>query len=319
MSVTEAPLNFLNVEDADDWIAMLCEGRSKHIQNWCRSTLRKHLLSRRNSKPVIRASDLTTPSVLLVMSSRTQSGVNLMLSRVHVARDSQLPAWATKYLNSKPEQPLLYFVCPAESVKNKLAHVLDYMQSELPDKPFRQTVDVLKAGVRAWDRRLAKQKLFGELSEGTEILEVKALADSNYRLVRLLTKQAYANEGAVMKHCVATYFGRKGVEIYSLRSLEVLGLASPKDNGYNAPSATIEILSGSVLRQIRASCNQDPTAEVSELLRAVAVELEWKKPVIERKPHPDDEDDEDEEDDDDDDDDDDDEDDEEDDGNDGEW
>jgi phosphopantothenoylcysteine synthetase/decarboxylase len=99
--------------------------------------------------------------------------------------------------------------------------------------------------------------MIASLSEGVEVMQSPALESTDYFMAKLLTKTAYKNEGAVMSHCVAGYFGRHGVEIYSLRNAEKA-----------KPCATIEVhrnKRGGTVQQVKAFTNKniDPVDEVA--------------------------------------------------------
>ncbi len=158
------------------------------------------------------------------------------------------------------------------------------------------TVEQMESAVKDWDKKLARQKLLQALSVGVTPVDPDFFQDDLF-LVKLDTKEAYKAEGAVMKHCVADYWGRKSSEIYSLRLLA-------EDA---TPLATLEVSQGTRIVQVQGPRNQ-PIAEEHEhllMLWSTMRGLEWRPGRVEYDDEDDDEDfdcdDEDEDDDDDDD------------------
>ena len=103
-------------------------------------------------------------------------------------------------------------------------HVIDYLVAENPKIKTANYEDT-KHNAEKW---IAIQIKKGEhIKETVEDTEIVLDFKDGFKIVQLIGKNAYEREGYLMRHCVASYFG-KSVKIYSLRD---------KDN---MPHCTIE-------------------------------------------------------------------------------
>lgn len=119
------------------------------------------------------------------------------------------------YLKKQPENRI------------EIEHILDYLKSnKSPSRLKKMSYDQAKRKADEWNKSL--QKKGKDLVETEEDVEDFLIKD-DYRIVKLKSKNSYQREGNLMSHCVASYYGKKEVEIYSLR-----------DNK-NEPHCTIEI------------------------------------------------------------------------------
>ena len=107
----------------------------------------------------------------------------------------------------------------------EVEHILDYLASDKrPRRLNRATYNQMKSNATKWTASLAKKGNHLDDADGVET--VLDFGDG-FRFVKLVSKEAYEREGYLMRHCVASYYGRD-VTIYSLR-----------DN-QNQPHCTIE-------------------------------------------------------------------------------
>ena len=249
--------NILNVEDIDKFVKRISRDRPEHVAVWLRSTfsrwLRKGCGTTRQCVCSKKFNDpITRMLVELAAAAVDKDGPALLAKHLHPVKVKELPDWA----QASMEDHELWYWSPTEADQEQYNHWIDYLMT-LPERDIRMTVDQLLVAVAAWDKQLAKQKMIASLSEGVEVMQSPALDSTDYFMVKLLTKTAYKNEGAVMSHCVAGYFGRHGVEIYSLRNAEKA-----------KPCATIEVRQnkrGKFVQQVKAFANKkiDPVDEVA--------------------------------------------------------
>ena len=95
-------------------------------------------------------------------------------------------------------------------------HIIDYLISgEAPKRLERATYKQIKANTDKWNRSLIKK---GNNISEEEDVDYKTILDfeDGFKFVKLISQNAYQREGNLMRHCVASYYGRD-VDIYSLR------------------------------------------------------------------------------------------------------
>lgn len=133
--------------------------------------------------------------------------------------------------------------------KNNILHIIDYFNSldnQNRSKIEKEPYKVIINKVAEWDKQLAanmeKAAVVGE--EGKDYETVMRFPDG-FSIVRLISKEAYKNEGDAMGHCVGGYCPDSGSIIYSLRS--------PKGTSH----ATIEYINKAI-RQIKGKQNAAP-------------------------------------------------------------
>lgn len=113
------------------------------------------------------------------------------------------------------EGPLSAWVKKKGENQQEIEHIIDFLASD--DRPKRLTYLSYEAAVEKaekWVEALAKKA--SEIKEGPE--DTKTVLDfgDGFKIVQLVGENSYQYEGAMMHHCVASYFGRNS-EIYSLR------------------------------------------------------------------------------------------------------
>ena len=105
-------------------------------------------------------------------------------------------------------------------------HVIDYMLSDkAPKRLEHATYEQMKNNTEKWNKTLIKKGK--KVKETEDDVEVILDFGDGFKFVKLVGKKSYEREGFLMRHCVASYFG-KDTEIYSLRDNE------------NNPHCTIE-------------------------------------------------------------------------------
>lgn len=136
------------------------------------------------------------------------------------------------------ETKLLY-----EHSQREVEQMLDYLilAKDAPTRLRKASIEQIKRLSDIWHERQTKK--------GHNIIEteqdVKVLIrwpKSGMTFVRLVGQSAYQREGALMSHCVASYYGQKDIKIYSLR------------DGNGMPHCTIEVRDNDV-NQIKGKGN----------------------------------------------------------------
>lgn len=111
-------------------------------------------------------------------------------------------------------------------------HIIDYLKSSQAPKRLRkmsyqQAINL----TQKWTRVLEKRgNNIRETSEDIKV--VKKFRKTGFSFVKLVGKRAFEREGAQMRHCVASYYGKDNCEVYSLRD--------PLNNSH----CTIEVVVG---------------------------------------------------------------------------
>lgn len=110
----------------------------------------------------------------------------------------------------------------------EVEHVIDYLvSSQGPKKLRRMSYPQAKEKAKAWTE--AQQKKGKHIKESNKDIEVIHKFQSGYKIVKLLSTDAYKREGFLMRHCLGGYGLNKNIEIYSYRDSK------------NDPHATFEI------------------------------------------------------------------------------
>lgn len=116
-----------------------------------------------------------------------------------------------------------------EKIKeHELEHIIDWMVSgAAPQRLLKMSVVDAKRKADEWAK--ANQKKGSGLEDSPEDISDYMTFDDGFKIVELLTKNAFQREGSLMSNCLGGYEPKSGVKIYSLR-----------DNK-NQPHATFEI------------------------------------------------------------------------------
>ena len=126
----------------------------------------------------------------------------------HIGNTPSLSTWIEQQLTNyidKSEHDI-----PVEEVE----HILDWIVMTAPKNLHNISYLQAKTKTEKWSQKLQKDASnITELPEDTEVvLDFK----DGFKIVKLVGENAYKREGVLMRHCVASYYGRD-VEVYSLR------------------------------------------------------------------------------------------------------
>ena len=118
-----------------------------------------------------------------------------------------------------------------EPEQSEVEHILDFLNSPKAPKRLRKmSYAQAKEGAQKWLDSLAKKGAnIVETEEDTEVIKIWK---SGFRLVKLVGEAAFKREGHLMSHCVSSYYGKEGMEIYSIRDSK------------NMPHCTMELVVG---------------------------------------------------------------------------
>lgn len=129
----------------------------------------------------------------------------------------------------------------------EVEHIIDYLKSDRsPKRLSRLSVEQAKVQSEKWTVSLNKKfKNFSQI-EADSSVEFFKTYDENMAWVRLVSKEAFSREGALMSHCVGSYYDRAAKKggIFSLRDEK------------NLPHCTIEVGTNLNISQIKGKANQ---------------------------------------------------------------
>lgn len=156
---------------------------------------------------------------------------------------SEVKNWINKnlanYLKNNPESV------------GEIEHIIDYFKAREKwcvdrNKSFNLIKMSYEQAVKLSNQWVSTLKKKGKDIVETES-DVETIIDFNngVRLVKLVGKSAFAREGHLMSHCVASYYGNDKVCVYSLRDKK------------NEPHCTIEIVKNGDVNQIKGKGNGD--------------------------------------------------------------
>lgn len=149
------------------------------------------------------------------------------------SRQAEVLEWAQRVLRKR--ERLDY---------TEVEHILDFLGSDRsPTRLRRASYEQMLKGAEKWQKSLEKRgERFRE--EASDVKRVLSYPASGMVWVRLVGRAAYAREGFLMSHCVASYFGKAGHYVYSLRDAE------------NKPHCTVEFsVNGNSIQQIKGKGN----------------------------------------------------------------
>lgn len=130
-----------------------------------------------------------------------------------------------------------------ETPQGEIEHILDYLES--PNAPLRflkMSYDEANRQAKLWVERM--QKKAGGVVETEEDTKVILRSKrTGMKFVQLIGEAAFKREGALMSHCVASYYGKQGTKVYSLRDAN------------NNPHCTIEVVGDNQIQQIKGKGN----------------------------------------------------------------
>lgn len=165
--------NVLNVKEVESWISQFDDHLTEHphILAWMHSTYRRWVLQE-SPWAVEVVVDAAGSSIIKVLHGLLRVAKlvpaetdlqALLADQMEFVESSKLPDWATA------TKDLKYVRCPTDV--GDVIHMLDYLKIHVPAKPMRHKVSHVETGIRIWDRRLARQKLMGSLTDGVEVID----------------------------------------------------------------------------------------------------------------------------------------------------
>ncbi|MEM9649862.1 MAG: hypothetical protein AAF969_15395, partial [Bacteroidota bacterium] len=99
--------------------------------------------------------------------------------------------------------------------QDEVEHILDYLVAdEAPSRLKKMAYSAALSNTKKWDA--ANQKKGKSIKETEEDTTVVLEFEDGFKWVQLIGENAYKREGFLMRHCVASYFGKSTI-IYSLR------------------------------------------------------------------------------------------------------
>ena len=132
--------------------------------------------------------------------------------------DSDVLDWINTHLKS--------YLANNKENQTKIEHILDYFASNArPKRISRMSYEQAKSNTKKWNKSLIKRGK--NITETDSDIEVVLNFNDGFKFVKLKSQRAYEREGNLMRHCVASYYGRD-VNVYSLRDED------------NKPHCTIE-------------------------------------------------------------------------------
>ena len=138
-------------------------------------------------------------------------------------------------------------------------HIIDYLISDdAPKRLNRATYDQMKKKTEAWVEKLNKKA--NKIKESEEDTEIVLDFKDGFKFVKLIGENAYKREGYIMRHCVASYYG-KDDEIYSLRDRN------------NEPHATLSKSSQQIKGKGNGSINPKYVKYVVKFLKYLGIEV----------------------------------------------
>jgi len=126
--------------------------------------------------------------------------------------------------------------------QTEVEHIIDFLNSDMaPVRLRKMSYSEAKNGAEKWTSLLVKR---GNSIDETDADVKKFIRyKSGYKWVQLVGENAFKREGALMSHCVGSYYGKTGVKVYSLRDPN------------NKPHCTIEVVGDSNIQQIKGRGN----------------------------------------------------------------
>lgn len=120
----------------------------------------------------------------------------------------------------------------------QIEHIIDYLDSDKsPPRIQYMSYEEAAHNTDKWTKTLIKKG--AHIGEEDGDLKVLKTWDDGMSFVQLVGKNSFNREGHLMKHCVASYYGKKDCFIYSLRDKR------------NEPHCTVEIVTQNGERQVQ--------------------------------------------------------------------
>ncbi len=129
-----------------------------------------------------------------------------------------------------------------KSDENDLEHIIDWMISgDAPSRLKKMSIDDAKRKTNEWVDRNIKNG--SSIIETSNDIETFIDFSDGFKVVKLLTKNAFEKEGHLMSHCLGGLSPSSDFSIYSLRDSK------------NSPHCTIEVRGASEINQIKGKGN----------------------------------------------------------------
>lgn len=228
---------YINSEDIRSWLHSLYSGTNVHVRQWIDSTLFRYERSSCRKTYLYRVAEVCYERCAgWRLDNRIHGGSEILPyhnSKVELVYDT-LPEWQQRLIRGGK---LLYWLTPnrASVRSSRITHILDHLAVVYADKPIRLPYEAAHELANTVTRRVFKlnEGLLKDIDTetGTVVLDSKVLYDRSLYCVELVEEVAYKAEGLIMKHCVATYWGRK-TRILSIR---------PRSKSSLQPMCTIEL------------------------------------------------------------------------------
>lgn len=141
-------------------------------------------------------------------------------------------------------QVLSSYLKKNEENQGEIEHILDFLHSDkAPKRLKKMSYPTAKVQAEKWVKSLAKKGDNIIEVEGKDYKVVKRYYPSGYKFVKLVSENSFKREGNLMSHCVASYYNKDNVKIYSLRDEQ------------NKPHCTIEVYGDKNINQIKGKGN----------------------------------------------------------------
>ena len=138
----------------------------------------------------------------------------------------------------------------AQYSQTDVEHIIDYLKHRAKKAEEKRhqlrlrkmSIEQAHQKAQEWTKTLIKKGK--NIIETEEDVEVVKVWKDGMRMVKLVGENAFKREGKLMSHCVGSYYGKAGVEIFSLRDQK------------NEPHCTIEkITKDGYIQQIKGKGN----------------------------------------------------------------
>ena len=123
----------------------------------------------------------------------------------HIGGDEYLIKWGQTTLKN--------YLDKNKPATEEVEHILDFLVQH-KGKISQMSYLEAKSLTEKWDK--SQQKKGSSITETPKDTETLLDFGDGFKVVKLIGESAYKREGYLMRHCVASYYG-KSVEIYSLR------------------------------------------------------------------------------------------------------
>lgn len=125
----------------------------------------------------------------------------------HLNANSEVISWIEANLNNHLKNN--------EENQTEIEHIIDYLVSEKAPKRLKKMSFLeAKKNTDKWNKSLVKKG--SRIEESASDVEIIKDFKDGFKIVKLVGENAFKREGFLMRHCVASYFG-KDTEVFLLR------------------------------------------------------------------------------------------------------